>query len=439
MDLEMQKPSGSSQVEAQWWLSEQLQLRVNGVFKGGGGKGILYAGALLEVRDHGYWFRAVAGASAGAITAALVASGLKPEEIIETAPEGLRAVKRMLLGDLIGSPLFRTEKVALWLEQVLANQVRRLSNISVPKTVTFAHLFEASGIELFVIAVDVADRQPRVFSASTTPDVSIVDAVLASSAIPMAFRPGRLEVREMNGNIAIHRLMDGGVWANYPAFLFKDPSFRAYHQIPPLPDDSLTIGFTLDSGPAAERSEPLSFRRGMRDITRDKGGFLPWIFRFGPLRLYLLTVWPLVIVAQLWYTLDKWGLVFLKDYATRPGVPVLVTNMAAYFDGFTRNFMLHSYLFYVFALVLVAMALFSAVLGATMLDSGMPAMRTLMSVGTDVPYWVGSDDDDHVIRLRVPSWLTTTTFKISPELFADAIADARNQAREQLELILTRI
>jgi predicted acylesterase/phospholipase RssA len=41
-------------------------LRVNGIFKGGGAKGIMYAGALYEIYDRGYWFRAVAGSSAGA-------------------------------------------------------------------------------------------------------------------------------------------------------------------------------------------------------------------------------------------------------------------------------------------------------------------------------------------------------------------------------------
>ena len=50
-----------------WWAG--MDARVNGVFKGGGAKGLLYAGALEALAERGVWFRAVGGASAGAITA----------------------------------------------------------------------------------------------------------------------------------------------------------------------------------------------------------------------------------------------------------------------------------------------------------------------------------------------------------------------------------
>ena len=49
--------------------------RIAGVFEGGGAKGIAYAGALEELEAQGVSFGAVAGASAGAITAALIAAG----------------------------------------------------------------------------------------------------------------------------------------------------------------------------------------------------------------------------------------------------------------------------------------------------------------------------------------------------------------------------
>src|SRR4051812_41645641 len=66
-----------------------------GVFEGGGAKGIAYAGALLALKERRCWFHAVAGASAGAITAALVAAGLTPEEI-EGATQG--ALKELQTG-----------------------------------------------------------------------------------------------------------------------------------------------------------------------------------------------------------------------------------------------------------------------------------------------------------------------------------------------------
>ena len=73
-----------------------------------------------------------------------------------------------------------------------------------------------------------------------------------------------------------------------------------------------------------------------------------------------------------------------------------------------------------------------AVIGATLIDSGIPAIRTLMAVGTDVPYWVGTTAKDHVIRLRVPPGLQTTSFKLKPPAIAAAVTSAREQAHEQL-------
>src|SRR5690349_6403506 len=65
---------------------------VNGVFKGGGAKGIVYAGALKAATERDVVFTAVAGSSAGAITAALVAADLDPSRLEEEATRGLAAV-----------------------------------------------------------------------------------------------------------------------------------------------------------------------------------------------------------------------------------------------------------------------------------------------------------------------------------------------------------
>ena len=54
---------------------------LDGIFCGGGSLGISYAGALRAVRDNGFWFRRVAGTSAGAMVAALVAAGYDAAEI----------------------------------------------------------------------------------------------------------------------------------------------------------------------------------------------------------------------------------------------------------------------------------------------------------------------------------------------------------------------
>jgi len=53
----------------------------DGIFKGGGVLGAAYSGALLCLAKQGLWFKRVAGNSAGAITASLIATGFNAEEI----------------------------------------------------------------------------------------------------------------------------------------------------------------------------------------------------------------------------------------------------------------------------------------------------------------------------------------------------------------------
>jgi len=57
------------------------RVTVDGVFKGGGALGAAYAGALRVLSDNRIWFARVAGTSAGAITAAMIATGFTAEEI----------------------------------------------------------------------------------------------------------------------------------------------------------------------------------------------------------------------------------------------------------------------------------------------------------------------------------------------------------------------
>ena len=59
----------------------QKQTLVDGVFEGGGALGTAYVGALRALHDNNIWFRRVAGNSAGAITAALIAAGFSAPEM----------------------------------------------------------------------------------------------------------------------------------------------------------------------------------------------------------------------------------------------------------------------------------------------------------------------------------------------------------------------
>ncbi len=203
---------------------------VNGVFKGGGAKGVAYAGALHAVRERGLWFKSVAGASAGAVTATLVASGMGPDDVERAVPLALRSAQASWIKRFISaalgrrSSIYESHGIRDWLDATLRTRIQKTA----VGPVTFAELHAATGIELYVLAMDLANSHPMVFSRRTTPDVDVAGAVAASSAIPGAFPAGRGVFMSPANGATVHALVDGGTWANYPSFVFQDRSFRTW-------------------------------------------------------------------------------------------------------------------------------------------------------------------------------------------------------------------
>ncbi len=129
---------------------------VNGVFKGGGAKGVVYAGALRAAHAHGLRFASVAGSSAGAITATLVACDLDPDDFDRVAADAMGRVKRRFIRGLIpftSSSVFDVSGLASWLENILRSRVPLVA--SSRDHVSFVDLYRATGIELNVVATDL--------------------------------------------------------------------------------------------------------------------------------------------------------------------------------------------------------------------------------------------------------------------------------------------
>jgi hypothetical protein len=154
-------------------------------------------------------------------------------------------------------------------------------------------------------------------------------------------------------------------------------------------------------------------------------GFL----RIAPLRYYLLTIVPLVLAIEVGYSVYTYGLLVLKDNVRDKSTSGLLLNVAGFFDGFFTRFWVGS-LPVIAVMGLMALAL--AWIGATLLDSGIPAIRSLMAVGTNIPYWVGTTAGDHVVRLNVPAGLGTTSFKLPDAKTKVLIEGARSEAATQL-------
>jgi hypothetical protein len=245
-----------SPTDGRWYLDPGvIEHFFSGVFEGGAAKGVAFAGALEAMRDNKCWFRSVAGASSGAITAVFVASGMPPELARVATLDTLGIMKvprrtglRRLYHD---AGYFPAEKLATWLEGLLVSQVVKLLG---PRQrggkVTFEELYTASQIGLNIVATNLSRNEQIVFSRHDTAQCSVTDATIASASIPFLFESRILEMRNDAGALSHHTIVDGGVWANFPMFIYADSAFREAngdgHEPYQIPEHEI-LGFLLTS------------------------------------------------------------------------------------------------------------------------------------------------------------------------------------------------
>lgn len=198
----------------------------NLIFEGGGVKGIAYAGAIrvLEKQDILTDIRRVAGASAGAITAALLGAGATGSDIEEIVGHTsfrkfmddsfgvLRDVNR-LIHDY---GWYKGDAFSTWMKK----QIQSLTghpNLDFKGLSALARNDGKRYRELYVVGTNLSSQMEQVYSAEHTPDVPIWQAVRVSMSIPLFFAA----IKE-DGDI----LVDGGVTWNYPIDLFDDKGFQ---------------------------------------------------------------------------------------------------------------------------------------------------------------------------------------------------------------------
>ena len=235
-----------------------MQRHLNLVFQGGGVKGIAYAG-VLSALPAGCRVDSVAGTSAGAIVAALVAVGKTPEQLRELladpalfsllskaerdrAQRIIRVIKE--LGALLDQPASpkRTRRIARWMTTPLRmsrlgarhwrilRDLRQIWNerglhssrdlrVWLENAIGPNKTFDDIVVEdLKIVAADVTGREFKVFERRRHGGMKIVDAVHASASIPVFFRPF-LTAAEAEA------LVDGGILSNFPSFLFAQSEY----------------------------------------------------------------------------------------------------------------------------------------------------------------------------------------------------------------------
>jgi predicted acylesterase/phospholipase RssA len=177
------------------------------VMRGGGIKGIAYAGALQELEPY-YSFDTFVGTSAGSIAAALLAAGWKPSEL-EVLLSSIQLRQFVSLNPftvlwnlLCRGGMFSGDRLQAWVELKLREKT------GLPRDVTFKDLRT-----LLEIPVSTRRRGTVVFSRFSHPRSSVSYAVRMSSTIPFFFVPADWE-----GGIAV----DGGVQNNLPVRPYLD-------------------------------------------------------------------------------------------------------------------------------------------------------------------------------------------------------------------------
>lgn len=224
----------------------------NIVFEGGGIKCICYGGALTELQSLGMLknIERVAGTSAGAITACLLAVGYTPEEISkiigETNFKKFEDDTFFIIRDII-----RLLKSYGWNKG--DNFQKWIGELIKAKTgndkFTFGELKEANIYkDLYIVCTNITTQRPEILSHETTPEMSICEAVRMSMSIPLYFTA----VKNKNGDI----IVDGGVTWNYPINIFDNVKYLSNPINGIKVDDTIeqgyafnyeTLGFKVDS------------------------------------------------------------------------------------------------------------------------------------------------------------------------------------------------
>lgn len=266
-------------------ISPEGKLYADAIFEGGGVRGLAFVGALRCCADLGLQWKKLAGTSAGAITAALLAVNLPIEELEEilgnfdymkflskkTSPlifngdprNDLRSPFRMLFCLLLARQLgqYSAEPFQNWLSKILASRgiqsfrdIQRIKSDRQLKVV----VSDISRGEMLVLP-DAFDPKAQPLNASqrqfrekllansrlqSPEDFSVAEAVRLSMSIPLFFAPGRL---------GESWIVDGGILSNFPLWIY-DVKPRSGESVPPAPRWP-TFGFRLVDNTVGQVSE----------------------------------------------------------------------------------------------------------------------------------------------------------------------------------------
>ncbi|MGM0828310.1 MAG: patatin-like phospholipase family protein [Bacillota bacterium] len=198
---------------------------IDGVFSGGGIKGLALIGAYQALEEKGYKFKRLAGTSAGAVIAAFIAAGYSSRELLKIMDD-IEFSKLMDSNAIISLPIIKWFRVyyRLGLYKGVALESWVEEKLKARGIYTFADLPPHS---LRVIASDLSngrllvlpdDLEKYGIAKETFP---VARAIRMSASLPYFFEPVKL--RSLEG---ISFMVDGGVLSNFPIWLFDRENLK---------------------------------------------------------------------------------------------------------------------------------------------------------------------------------------------------------------------
>ncbi|GAA0443549.1 patatin-like phospholipase family protein [Lentibacillus halophilus] len=199
-------------------------MKIDGVFSGGGVKAYALVGAIRQVSEHNHTFERVAGSSAGALMASLLASGFSIDEIEQI-------VEELDLQELLDPPawtlfipfskwlnlyfrlgLYKGKKLEQWIDHLLAQK-----GVYTFRDIKPGYLkVVVSDISLGKLVV-IPDDLQRIYGMDPN-RFPIAKAIRMSAGFPYFFMPEKLQGDKKRKSL----MVDGGLLSNFPLWIFEN-------------------------------------------------------------------------------------------------------------------------------------------------------------------------------------------------------------------------
>lgn len=230
----------------------------NLVMEGGGIKGVAYGGAMAELEKRGILksIERVAGTSAGAIQASLLAVGYSCEEISQIISD--TPIESFNDDGFVAYGTKRLFKKYGWFkgDTFLKTMEKLIANRTGDPNLTFEELHELAKSypfrDLYVVGVNLSSQHYQIFSHETYPKMRVADAVRVSMSIPLYYgaiwiNPEGKVIDNPKPEDDAELFVDGGLLLNFPINIFDHSKYiRDHTGEPEAIFNEETLGFRLE-------------------------------------------------------------------------------------------------------------------------------------------------------------------------------------------------